>query len=239
MRKFISGLILGAGASQRFGEPKQLLPFAGKTLLGWVVSQAQQAIGLDELIVVLGRSADEVRERVDFGDAKVVENRVYTEGCASSYRAGIGALDSHSDAMMIILGDQPGITPEIIDRLAEEWRTTDAPIALCSYEGRKGHPMIFARSFYDQLAELHGDKAAWKLVDANTVHEVRLALPFPQDINTREDFERMQAEKSVPSAVADGSPVSITHPLPRTVLTAKREKPPNAKEAPTDECRRR
>lgn len=194
MRKFISGLILGAGASQRFGEPKQLLPFAGTTLLGWVVSQAQQAMLLDELVVVLGRSAEEIIERVDFGHAKVVENRVYTEGCASSYRAGISALDSHAEAIMIILGDQPGITPEIIDSLAEEWSKTDAPIALCSYQGRKGHPMIFARSLFDQLEVLHGDKAAWKLVDANarSVLEVPLALPFPEDINTPEDFERMQ-----------------------------------------------
>ena len=113
MRKFISGLILGAGASQRFGEPKQLLPFAGTTLLGWVVSQAQTATALDELVVVLGRSADEIRARVDFRNAQVVENRVFIEGCASSYRAGITALDSRSEAMMIILGDQPGITPEM------------------------------------------------------------------------------------------------------------------------------
>jgi molybdenum cofactor cytidylyltransferase len=193
MRKFISGMILGAGASQRFGEPKQLLPYAGTTLLGWVVSQAQQALGLDEVVVVLGRSADEIRARVDFGDAKVVENPVFTEGCASSYRAGITAIDSRSEAIMIILGDQPGITPEIIDTLAGEWRESNAPIALCSYEGRKGHPMIFARSLFDQLEVLHGDKAAWKLVDAHAalVHVVQLALPFPEDINTREDFERL------------------------------------------------
>lgn len=193
MRKFISGLILGAGASERFGEPKQLLPFADTTLLGWVVRQAQQAIGLDELIVVLGRSAAEIRERVDFGAATVVENLVFREGCASSYRAGIAAVDSHSEAIMIILGDQPGITPEIINDLADEWRQTEAPIALCSYQGRKGHPMIFARSLFEQLEVLHGDKAAWKLVDANagSVLEVHLALPFPEDINTREDFERI------------------------------------------------
>jgi molybdenum cofactor cytidylyltransferase len=194
MRKFVSGLILGAGASQRFGEPKQLLPFAENTLLGWVVSQAQRADTLDETIVVLGRSAEEIRERVDFGNTRVVENPVFTEGCASSYRAGISALDSRSEAIMIILGDQPGITPEIINRVADEWRQSDAPIALCVYEeGRKGHPMIFARSLFDQLEVLHGDKAAWKLVDANAgaVLEVHLPLPFPQDINTREDFERI------------------------------------------------
>ena len=197
MRKFISGLILGAGASQRFGEPKQLLPFAGTTLLGWVVAETQRAIGLDETIVVLGRSADEIRKRVDFGAATVVENLVFTEGCASSYRAGIGAIESHADAIMIILGDQPGITPEIIDTLASEWRNSDAPIAFCSYQGRKGHPMIFARPLFDELEALHGDKAAWKLVDANAsaLLEVQLAVPFPQDINTREDFERIASAR--------------------------------------------
>src|SRR5262249_7204920 len=112
MKKFISGLILGAGASQRLGPPKQLLPFRGNTMLGWVVGQAQQAAGLDELIVVLGRAADEVRERVDFGSARVVENPTFGEGCSSSYRAGIAALNSAANAIMIILGDMPGITPE-------------------------------------------------------------------------------------------------------------------------------
>ena len=193
MRKFISGLILGAGASQRLGPPKQLLPFRGTTMLGWVVAQAQRAAGLDEVVVVLGRAADELRERVDFGSAKVVENPVFAEGCSSSYRAGIAALDPHSSAIMIILGDQPGITPDIINRVAEEWRQTEAPIALCSYLGRKGHPMIFAQTMFDQLTQLHGDKAAWKLVDANadSLHEVQFSLAFPEDINTSEDFERL------------------------------------------------
>jgi molybdenum cofactor cytidylyltransferase len=191
MRQFISGLILGAGASQRLGPPKQLLPFRGTTMLGWVVKQAERATGLDELIVVLGRAADEIRRQVDFEGARVVENPVFTEGCASSYKAGLAALNPKSQAMMIILGDQPGTSPEVIDRLAEEWRQTESSIALCSYNGRKGHPMIFAHSMFEQLAGLHGDKAAWKLVDANAAHEVQFDLPFPDDINTAEDFERI------------------------------------------------
>jgi len=193
MRKFISGLILGAGASQRLGPPKQLLPYRGTTMLGWVLDQAQRATGLDEVVVVLGRAADEIRERVEFGAARVVENPVFAEGCSSSYRAGIAALDQQSEAIMIILGDQPGITPEIINSLADGWRGADAPIALCSYRGRKGHPMIFARSMFEQLEGLHGDKAAWKLVDANSdvVQQIRLDLPVPDNINTAEDFERL------------------------------------------------
>ena len=193
MRKSISGLILGAGASTRLGPPKQLLPYRGSTMLGWVVAQAEQALRLDEVIVVLGRAADEICERVNFGAAKVVENLVFSEGCSSSYRAGLAAIDSHAEAIMIILGDQPGITPETIDTLADEWHHTEAPIALCSYQGRKGHPMIFAESMFDQLEKLHGDEAAWKLVDLNSdrVHEVALNVPFPDDINTIEDFERI------------------------------------------------
>jgi len=193
MRKFISGLVLGAGASQRFGPPKQLAPFRGTTMLGWVVDQARRASSLDEVVVVLGRAVDQVREQVDFGAARVVENPVFGEGCSSSYRAGIGALNSESAAIMIILGDLPGVTPEIINRLADEWREQQAPIALCSYQGRKGHPMIFARSMFPHLVDLHGDKAAWKLVDANAalVQEIQFNLPYPDDINTPEDFERL------------------------------------------------
>ena len=193
MRQFISGLILGAGASQRLGPPKQLLPYRDTTMLGWVVQQAQKATGVDELIVVLGRAADEVRERVDFLTARVVENKVFAEGCSSSYRAGLAALNPEAQAIMIILGDQPGIMPEVIDTLAQEWRPTGALIALCSYNGRKGHPMIFSKAMFEQLEQLHGDKAAWKLVDANAdqVQEVHFNLPFPDDINTAADFERI------------------------------------------------
>ncbi len=117
-RKFVSGLVLGAGASSRFGQPKQLLPFRGGALLGWVINQAERATGLDEVIVVLGRAVEEIREKVVFGNAKVVENPVFGSGCASSYRAGIGALDPRSDAIMILLGDQPGVDPDPRERFA-------------------------------------------------------------------------------------------------------------------------
>jgi len=191
-RKFISGLVLGAGASSRFGQPKQLLPFRGGTLLGWVINQAERATGLDEVIVVLGRAVDEIREKVDLGNAKVVENPVFGSGCASSYRAGIGALDQRSDAVMILLGDQPGVDSETINSVADEWRRGDGQIALASYRGREGHPMLFARPLFDKLVELHGDKAAWKLVDANPdmVRVIPFDRPFPEDIDTVEDFQQ-------------------------------------------------
>jgi molybdenum cofactor cytidylyltransferase len=195
MRDFISGLILGAGASRRLGQPKQLLPFRGTTLLGWVIAQAEQASGLDEVVVILGRAADEIRQRVDLGRARVIENPVFGEGCSSSYRAGVKALNPRSRGIVIILGDQPGVSPEIIDRIADEGRHGNGQIILCSYRGRKGHPMLFRRSLFDKLTGLLGDKATWKLVDANPdlTREIEFDLPFPEDIDTWEDFERLGA----------------------------------------------
>lgn len=161
-------------------------------MLGWVINQAERAAGLDEVIVVLGRAADEIRKKVVFGNVKVVENPVFGSGCASSYRAGIEALDPRSDAIMILLGDQPGVDPEAIDRIAGEWRRGDGHIALASYRGRMGHPMLFARPMFDKLIGLHGDKAAWKLVDANPdlLRIITFDRPFPEDIDTVEDFKR-------------------------------------------------
>jgi molybdenum cofactor cytidylyltransferase len=158
-----------------------------------VIKEAGRARALDEVIVVLGRAADEIRERVDFGNARLVENPVFTQGCSSSYRAGIGAVDPAAEAIMIILGDQPGVTSEIIDAVAEDWRRGDKQIALASYRGRPGHPMLFAKPMFDKLAGLHGDKAAWKLVDAHAelLQVVRFDRPFPEDIDTEEDFQRI------------------------------------------------
>lgn len=197
MRKFISGLVLGAGASTRLGKPKQLLPYRGATLLEWVVTQALESESLDEVVVVLGRAADEIRKQVRFGSATVVDNPVFGEGCASSYRAGISASNPSSDAIMILLGDQPGVDPGIIRQVADYFRSRDSQIVLTSYQGKKGHPMVFGRQLFSKLVDLHGDKAAWKLVDANAdlVGTVEIDQPFPEDINTLEDFERLSESR--------------------------------------------
>src|SRR5215470_10016535 len=103
MNKFISGLILAAGTSSRMGQPKQLLPFRGTILLDWVMAQAEAASALDEVIVVLGRAADEIRPRLRTTRAKVIINPVFTEGCSGSYKAGMATIDSRAEAVMVLL----------------------------------------------------------------------------------------------------------------------------------------
>ena len=106
---FVTGLVLGAGGSKRLGRPKQLLPYGDGTLLGHVVDVAR-ACPFDQVVVALGGAADEVREAVDLEGVDVVVNEDYGEGCSSSIAAALGAVDLRCDVMVLMLGDQPGVT---------------------------------------------------------------------------------------------------------------------------------
>ena len=184
------GVVLGAGRSSRFGAPKQLLPFEDTTLLGQVVRNAN-ASNLDQVVVVLGRASEELRASVDFGRAVVVENTAYGTGCASSLLAGMDAAGESCEALMLLLGDQPGVRPEFIDFVLAEWRRERPWASVTSYREKLGHPFIFARQAFDDLRELHGDKAVWKLIEAypNRVLRVEIEAALPPDVDTPKDYE--------------------------------------------------
>jgi molybdenum cofactor cytidylyltransferase len=201
-RKFVSGLILAAGSSRRLGQPKQLLPYQGTILLDWVLAQAEAAQGLDEVIVVLGQAAEEIRPRLRTRRAKVLISPSFTDGCSGSYKTGIGALDLQADAVMVLLGDQPGVDTAIINQVAEDWRAQGSSIALTSYRGHHGHPMVFAGTLFERLLQLQGDKAAWKILDAHPewVRHVELDCAFPADVDTIQDYEALLRQTTTPGS---------------------------------------
>lgn len=96
----------------------------------------------------------------------------------------------------MLLGDQPGVDASIVNEVAGSWRRDGGRIVLASYQGRRGHPMLFSRELFEQMMVLHGDKAVWKLVDQHPewVREVAIDQPLPKDINTMEDYEAILAE---------------------------------------------
>ena len=189
---FVTGLVLVAGGSMRLGRPKQLLPYGGRPLLEHTLSTAR-ACGFDELIVTIGGAADEVRERVDFTGAEVVVNYAYGSGCSSSIAAALGAVDPRCEVLVLMLGDQPGVTPATVQALLDG--RGDAPLAVCRYDDGRGHPLAFDRSVFAQLADLHGDKGVWRLLDerADEVVDVPIAGPVPLDVDTPEDYEAVLA----------------------------------------------
>jgi molybdenum cofactor cytidylyltransferase len=193
MSGVVSGLILAAGTSSRLGQQtKQLLPWHDTTMLGWVVRHVEASL-LDEVLVVVGHEAEEIRRHVVLQRARFVEAPDFHEGCTSSIRAGLEALHPQSAAVVLILGDQPGIERETIAALVEGWRRMQTPVVRVSYRGRSGHPMLFTKALFGQLKALHGDKGVWKLCDAHPewVREIEVDRPFPGDVNTWEDYARL------------------------------------------------
>jgi molybdenum cofactor cytidylyltransferase len=192
--RFVTGLVLAAGGSRRLGEPKQLLPYGSGTLLDHTLETAR-ASGFDQLIVALGGSSEKVRSRVDLSAADVVENPDFGEGCSSTIAAGLSAMDPRSDLMVLMLGDQPGVTPAIVRALIAGC-DEDTVLAACLYDDGRGHPLAFGRTLFGDLRELNGDKAVWKLMDrrADEVVDIRVPGPIPRDVDTREDYESLLAE---------------------------------------------
>ena len=189
---FVSGLVLGAGGSQRLGRPKQLLPYGDGTLLGHVVGVAR-ACRFDQLVVAIGGAADDVRASVDLAGAEVVVNDEYGAGCSSSIAAALGVVDARCDVLVLLLGDQPGVRTGTVSALLAG--RGDAPLAVCRYDDGRGHPIAFARGVFGSLADLHGDKGVWRLLDqrAGDVAEVPVAGPTPLDVDTVEDYEAVLA----------------------------------------------
>jgi molybdenum cofactor cytidylyltransferase len=184
---FVTGLVLGAGGSQRLGRPKQLLPYRDGTLLGHVVNVAR-ACSFDQLVVALGGAAEEVREKVDLEGAAVVVNDAYGTGCSSSIAAALRTVDPRCDVLVLMLGDQPGVTAATVAALLAG--RGDAPLAVCRYDDGRGHPIAFAHSTFGALADLHGDKGVWRLLDqrADEVIEVTVEGAIPLDVDTEEDY---------------------------------------------------
>jgi len=190
---FITGLVLGAGGSRRLGRPKQLLPYGKRTLLEHTLDTARQC-GFDQIVVPIGGAADEVRQRVDLSGTDVVVNYDYGEGCSSSIAAALETVAARCQVLVLMLGDQPGVTPATVRALLDG--RGDAPLAVCRYDDGRGHPLAFDRRIISQLADLHGDKGVWRLLDerAEEVVEVRIAGNVPLDVDTPDDYQAVLAE---------------------------------------------
>ena len=155
--------------------------------------ETARACRFDQLLVAIGGAADAVRAGVDLRGAGVVVNDAYGSGCSSSIAAALDALDPRCDVLVLLLGDQPGVTACTVDALLAG--RGGAPLAVCAYEDGRGHPFAFERHVFGELAALHGDKAVWKLLDRRPgdVAEVPVPGRVPLDVDTWDDYEAVLA----------------------------------------------
>ena len=189
-----AGLVLAAGASTRYeGGDKLLMPFKGGTVVGASVRAAFASM-LDPVIVVLGFQARQVREALHDQGVRFIENPRYAEGIGTSLAAGAGELirDSSVAAAVILLADEPGISPAVIRVVIDAWRDTGSAAVRAAYLDRPGHPVVVDRSLFPLLLRCEGDRglAAALRREGLPLHTVTIEGPAPVDIDTCEDFER-------------------------------------------------
>jgi molybdenum cofactor cytidylyltransferase len=185
-----AGLILAAGAGRRFGATtKQLAPLNGRPLLTYALEAMLAVPALDPVLVVLGHEASEIEAAIDFGTARVIRCADWDDGQSASLRAGVAAAGG-ARAVVITLGDQPFITPQVIAGALDQLDGHDAVRAV--YGGRPGHPVVLSRRVMDAVPELHGDTGARELLARFDVRRWDAGhLADATDIDTQEELDRV------------------------------------------------
>jgi molybdenum cofactor cytidylyltransferase len=183
-------IILAAGASSRLGQPKQNIIFRDKTLLQHAIEVALQT-SCKPIVVVLGANATVIHPSIINNEVILVQNNEWPEGMASSIRSGINAAYKaipELSAAIIMLCDQPYITPALLTQLIQQQKVTGKKIIACSYNNTIGAPALFHQSLFPDLLSLKGTEGAKKIfmVYPNEV----LSISFPSgaiDIDTPDD----------------------------------------------------
>lgn len=185
----IATIVLAAGASSRMGRPKMLLPIGERTLLAASVEPFLTA-GLGRVVVVLGKDARRVRAESGLPiDPRlhVVVNRRWREGMSSSLRRGL-ATCAGADAVLVALGDQPGVTVERLKRIAGAWHPGVALVVPMVSATRAAHPVLFAQCLWEDLRGLRGDVGARAVVQRHLDRAVRVTVPPLADLDVEGDY---------------------------------------------------
>lgn len=181
----VAGLVLAAGEGRRFGAPKALLTHDGERFIDRATALLRDA-DCEPVVVVAGAVA------LDVHDALVVHNDEWASGMGSSLRAGLAAMPQDADAVAIVLVDQPEIEPAAVRRVSAAIER-GAGVAIATYGGKRGHPVIIRRSCWAAVARLAtGDEAARAFMRAYPEEVVEVScdgLGSAEDVDTPEDLE--------------------------------------------------
>lgn len=183
---FISAIILAAGASQRMGRPKQLLPVEGRPLIRRTI-ETVQAAPVQETIVVLGHAAHDILPLLQDISLTVVLNGAWATGLASSLQTGLLALSPRAEGALFVPADLPALTPATIAALVERFGQTGKPIVAPVCQGKRGNPVLFARSLFAELEAVRGDQGGREVIQA---HPELVEVVEVDDAGTLIDLDR-------------------------------------------------
>jgi molybdenum cofactor cytidylyltransferase len=188
----IAIIVLAAGASTRFGAPKQLLRYKGMSLLHRTVETALLSRA-KSVYVVLGYEAEKVKLEITDLPIKVVKNLNWQSGMSSSIYSGIKSLEPTMDAAIIVLCDQPKLSTGILNSLIDAYVSTQAPIVTSKYAGTVGVPTLYDRRIFPELLALRGDHGAKVIIEHYASERIEIDFSGGEDdIDTVGDQENLQ-----------------------------------------------
>lgn len=197
-------VILAAGESARMGEPKQLLPYRGTTLLQHSINTALSVQGAT-VVVVLGAHAAEIRAELDDPSVLVTVNPDWADGMGSSLRAGMRALlgaQPDVSAAIFLLCDQPRVSTPTLGNLISTHERTGFAIVASEYDGILGVPALFAREMFQQLLALRGSEGARQIIRAHRDEAIGVSFQDGAvDIDTPADYAQLCNELPTPIPV--------------------------------------
>ena len=168
----LSAIILAAGKSERMGRNKLLIEFGGRPLLSWVL-EAVEASRVDETLVVLGHKPQELQPVLRAYKVETVYNPNYELGMTTSFQSGLRR--ASGDASFLILGDQLGLKPELLDEMASVMeRDSEALLVSPMYQGRRGHPVLFHKTLFHEILALPPGTPIKMVVDRYEAHHLSL-----------------------------------------------------------------
>jgi len=188
----ISAILLGAGESKRMGVDKLSLPWGGKTVLEHCIETLLQS-EVQELVVVLGVRNKRLKNLFRGRKTKVVINPYSYKGMSTSIRKGLTALCSGSEGILIALGDQPLLKTKTINVLIHAFRKGGGGIVIPSFQGRRGHPVIFHRRYKKELLNLEGDVGGKSITERHPreVRRIRVkSIGVLTDVDTWQDYKK-------------------------------------------------
>jgi molybdenum cofactor cytidylyltransferase len=188
----ICAIVLAAGRSRRMGAQKLLLPFAGSTVIGHVVDRIV-ARDAEEVYVVVGSEAAAIAEALHERPVRIVRNPEPDAGMLSSVRCGLCALPPGCRAALVALGDQPGITTELVNDLLRAYVASPKRIAVPTYRGRRGHPMVFSMDYRDHVLRDYDEVGLRGLLSDHPEDVLEVPASSPgalSDMDLPEDYRR-------------------------------------------------
>ena len=188
----LAAVVLAAGKSERMGRNKLLLEVGERTILDRLLD-ALDASTVEEVFVVLGHRPEELRPTVEVHRAEVVLNPDYEKGMTSSFKTGIRRVTA--DAVFLILGDQLGLDVDLLERMTETMAShPDAFIVSPVHEGRRGHPVLFDRTLFEEILGLSEGENLRQVVDRHEDEHRLIEGDFwcTVDFDTPEEFERVR-----------------------------------------------